>query len=223
MFLPTTTIDSTWQQELSDEFSKDYFLALDQFVEEEYSTTTIYPPKDTIFSAFNLCSYNAVKVVIIGQDPYHGEGEAHGLSFSVNDGIKQPPSLVNIFKALKEDIGIERPDSGSLERWAKQGVLLLNTVLTVQKDKAHSHKNKGWETFTDAVIHHLASKKEHLVFLLWGNPAQKKGAFIDTDKHLVLKSVHPSPLSAYRGFMKCKHFSLANNYLKKQHKQPITW
>jgi uracil-DNA glycosylase len=216
-------IEESWKEVLKDEFEKPYFKILTDFVRKEYQTQTVYPPAKLIFNAFDLCPFDKVKVVIIGQDPYHGPGQAHGLCFSVNDGIDVPPSLVNIYKEIKEDLGIEPPASGNLERWAKQGVLLLNATLTVRARTAGSHQNKGWEEFTDRVIKELSEKRKDVVFMLWGSYAQKKGAIIDTRKHCVLTSVHPSPLSAYRGFLGCKHFSKANEYLKSKGLAEICW
>ena len=216
-------IEQTWKAALQAEFDKDYFIGLTDFVRNEYKTKLIFPPAPLIFNAFEQCPFDKVKVVIIGQDPYHGDGQAHGLCFSVNDGIAFPPSLLNIFKEIERDLGKSTPASGNLTRWAQQGVLLLNATLTVQAHLAGSHQGKGWETFTDAVIHKLASEKEHMVFMLWGSYAQKKGEFIDSNKHLILKSVHPSPLSAYRGFIGNNHFSLTNQYLKKIGKEEIIW
>lgn len=194
-------IEEGWKKALASEFEKDYFVRLTDFVRQEYKQTTVYPPGRLIFNAFNLCPFDKVKVVIIGQDPYHGPGQAHGLCFSVNDGVPFPPSLQNIFKEIHDDLGTPMPASGNLTRWAEQGVLLLNATLTVRAHQAGSHQRKGWEEFTDAAIRVLAEQKEHLVFILWGSYAQKKGAFIDRNKHLVLTSVHPSPLSAYNGFL----------------------
>jgi len=202
-------IEPSWKNALQSEFDKDYFVKLTDFVRNEYKTKLTFPPSALIFNAFDQCPFDKVKVVIIGQDPYHGDGQAHGLCFSVADGVAFPPSLLNIFKEIERDLGIVKPTSGNLIRWAQQGVLLLNATLTVQAHAAGSHQGRGWETFTDAAIHKLASEKEGLVFMLWGSYAQKKGDFIDTNKHLVLKSVHPSPLSAYRGFIGNNHFSLA--------------
>lgn len=216
-------IEKTWKEKLQGEFEQDYFAGLTDFVRQEYTTTTVYPPGKLIFNAFNLCPFDKVKVVIIGQDPYHGPGQAHGLCFSVNDGIAFPPSLVNIFKEIKADIGTDIPSSGNLTRWAEQGVLLLNSTLTVRAHQAASHARHGWETFTDAVIRILAEQKEHLVFILWGAYAQHKGAFIDRDRHLVLSSAHPSPLSAYNGFFGNKHFSRTNEYLIQHGETPIKW
>ena len=216
-------IEDSWQQHLGEEFDKPYFEALDAFVRSEYARTTCYPPGNLIFNAFNLCPFDRVKVVLIGQDPYHEPGQAQGLCFSVNDGVQFPPSLVNIFKEIQSDIGTPIPLSGSLVRWAEQGVLLLNATLTVRAHEAASHQRRGWEEFTDAVIKKLSSEREHLVFILWGSYAQSKERLIDTSRHLVLKSAHPSPLSAYRGFFGNHHFSLTNMYLQKQGMQPITW
>ena len=216
-------IEESWKARLQPEFDKDYFVRLTDFVREEYRTTTVYPPGRLIFNAFNLCPFDRVKVVIIGQDPYHGPGQAHGLCFSVNDGIAFPPSLQNIFKEIKADVGTEPPPSGNLTRWAEQGVLLLNATLTVRAHQAGSHQNKGWEAFTDAAIRLLAEQKEHLVFILWGAYAQRKGAFIDREKHLVLASAHPSPLSAYNGFFGNRHFSRANDYLRAHGEREIVW
>lgn len=216
-------IEETWKEVLLPEFSKDYFIKLTDFVRKEYQEATIFPPGKLIFNAFNLCPFNKVKVVIIGQDPYHGPGQAHGLCFSVNDGVPAPPSLVNIFKEINNDLGKPIPQSGNLTRWAEQGVLLLNATLTVRAHQAGSHQRKGWEEFTDAVIRKLAEEKEGLVFILWGAYAQKKGAFIDRNKHLVLTSVHPSPLSAHNGFFGNHHFSRANEYLVRNGKTAIDW
>lgn len=216
-------IEESWKEALMPEFSKDYFIRLTDFVRKEYHETSVYPPGKLIFNAFNLCPFDKVKVVIIGQDPYHGPGQAHGLCFSVNDGIQPPPSLVNIFKEINNDLGKPIPQSGNLTRWAEQGVLLLNATLTVRAHQAGSHQRRGWEEFTDAVIRKLAEEKSNLVFILWGAYAQKKGAFIDRSKHLVLTSVHPSPLSAHSGFFGNHHFSLANDYLVKNGKTAIDW
>ena len=206
-------IEESWKAHIGSEFDKQYFIDLTQFVREEYMHTTCYPPGKMIFNAFNLCSFDKVKVVIIGQDPYHEPGQAHGLCFSVNDGIQFPPSLVNIFKEIQNDFGTPAPQSGNLTRWAEQGVLLLNATLTVRAHQAGSHQRRGWEEFTDAAIKALANDREHIVFILWGSYAQGKAAYIDPSRHLVLKSAHPSPLSAYRGFFGNKHFSRANDYL----------
>jgi uracil-DNA glycosylase len=217
------TIEPTWKSVLKDEFEKEYFIKLTGFVRDEYSTTTIYPPAGLIFNAFNQCPFSSVKTVIIGQDPYHGPGQAHGLCFSVRDGIDFPPSLVNIFKEIEMDLDIIRPPSGNLERWAKQGVLLLNATLTVRAHLAGSHQKKGWEQFTDAVISLINNEKNNVVFLLWGAYAQKKGETIDRNKHLVLESVHPSPLSASRGFFGNNHFSKCNKYLEDNGIKPVDW
>ena len=216
-------IEQSWKERLSSEFEKAYFSQLITFVKEEYRQRTVYPPGPCIFSAFEHCPFDKVKVVILGQDPYHEPGQAHGLCFSVNDGVQFPPSLVNIFKEIKADIGTDAPTTGNLTRWAEQGVLLLNATLTVRAHQAGSHQNRGWETFTDAAIRALAESKEHLVFILWGSYAQKKGAFIDRNKHLVLTSAHPSPLSAYNGFFGNKHFSRTNDYLKAHGETEINW
>lgn len=216
-------IEPGWKKMLQDEFEKDYFINLAEFIRSEYRTTVVYPPASLIFNAFDLCPFENVKAVIIGQDPYHGPGQAHGLCFSVRDGVEFPPSLVNIFAELRSDLGIEPPASGNLERWARQGVLLLNAILTVRANLAGSHQNKGWERFTDEVIKILNREKEHLVFFLWGAYAQKKGLSIDRSRHLVLESVHPSPLSAGRGFFGNHHFSLCNDYLKRNNIEPVKW
>jgi len=216
-------IESSWKDKLQSEFEKDYFVKLVDFVKNEYATKTVYPPGKLIFNAFNQCPFDKVKVVILGQDPYHEPGQAHGLCFSVNDGVLFPPSLQNIFKEIETDLGIKTPQTGNLLRWAQQGVLLLNATLTVRAHAAGSHQNKGWETFTDAVIHHIAEEKEHVVFILWGSYAQNKGEFINPNKHLVLKSPHPSPLSAHRGFFGNKHFSKTNDYLRQTGQEPIQW
>ena len=216
-------IEESWKQRLASEFDKEYFVKLTEFVRAEYSRTTIYPPARLIFNAFDHCPFDKVKVVIIGQDPYHGPGQAHGLCFSVNDGVPFPPSLVNIFKEIESDLGIPVPSSGNLTRWANQGVLLLNATLTVRAHQAGSHQRQGWEEFTDAAIRALATRREGLVFILWGAYAQKKGAFIDRSRHLVLSSAHPSPLSAWHGFFGNKHFSRANEYLLSQGKEAICW
>ena len=216
-------IEESWKKELHDEWSKDYFVRLTNFVRNEYATKQIFPPGRQIFAAFNATPFNEVKVVILGQDPYHDVGQANGLCFSVNDGIQFPPSLRNIFQDIHNDIGSPIPQSGDLTRWAKQGVLLLNATLTVEAHKAASHQRQGWEQFTDEVISHLSNHRQNLVFILWGSYAISKRSLIDPDKHLILTSVHPSPLSAYRGFFGNKHFSKANNYLVEHGKTPITW
>ncbi|WP_419032201.1 uracil-DNA glycosylase [Dysgonomonas gadei] len=216
-------IEESWKEQLIDEFDKDYFVKLTDFVRNEYRTKQIFPPAKLIFNAFEHTPFDKVKVVILGQDPYHNDGQAHGLSFSVPDGMPAPPSLVNIFKEINRDMGIPVPRSGNLTRWANQGVLLLNATLTVQAHMAGSHQKKGWEAFTDAAIHKLAEGRENIVFILWGAYAQKKAAFIDANKHLVLRSVHPSPLSAHNGFFGNNHFSEANKYLKSKGIEPIEW
>jgi len=216
-------IEKTWKEQLEKEFEKDYFLKLISFIRSEYQNQTIYPEGKLIFNAFDRCPFDKTRVVILGQDPYHEPGQAHGLCFSVKEGISLPPSLQNIFKEIKNDLALEPSKTGNLERWANQGVLLLNATLTVRAHLAGSHQNKGWETFTDAVIHQLAEKRTGLIFILWGSYAQKKGCFIDEKKHLVLRSVHPSPLSAHRGFFGNKHFSQTNDYLISQGLNPIDW
>lgn len=216
-------IEPGWKAQLQQEFSQPYFESLTNFVRQEYKTQAIYPPASKIFAAFDLCTFQNTKVVILGQDPYHGPGQAHGLSFSVNDGVPHPPSLINIFKEIKNDLGKPIPASGNLERWAQQGVLLLNAVLTVRANEAASHQGKGWEKITDAAIDALSKNKQNLVFILWGRPAQEKMRLIDAEKHLVLTSVHPSPLSAPRGFFGNNHFSRANAYLQQNGITPIDW
>ena len=216
-------IEQSWKEVLQREFEQDYFCNLVAFVKQEYASGTVFPPGNEIFAAFDATPFDRVKVVIIGQDPYHGERQANGLCFSVADGIQFPPSLLNIFKEIHDDIGTEIPTSGDLTRWAKQGVLLLNATLTVRAHCAGSHQGKGWEIFTDAVIRHLAENREHLVFMLWGSYAIKKGAFIDRNRHCVLTSPHPSPLSAYRVFFGNHHFSKANAYLQSHSIEPIKW
>lgn len=213
----------SWKTQLSEEFQKPYFEQLIGFVKGEYKTSTVYPPGREIFRAFDECDFANVKVVIIGQDPYHGPGQANGLCFSVHEGVRVPPSLVNIFKEIQADLGKPVPESGELERWAEQGVLLLNATLTVRAGSPGSHQNKGWETFTDAVIKKISDEKQNVVFLLWGAYAQKKGEVIDRAKHLVLMSPHPSPFSAHSGFFGCKHFSKANTYLKSKGLKEIEW
>ncbi len=216
-------IETSWYELLKDEFEKDYFLKLRKFIKNEYKTKHIFPHPKNIFKAFELTPVNDVKVVILGQDPYHGPNQAHGLAFSVQEDIKIPPSLSNIYKELYDDLNIPIKRSGNLESWANQGVLLLNSVLTVESGKANSHKNIGWEKFTESVISLISKKKGILVFLLWGSYAHKKEDFIESNNHLILKSVHPSPLSAYNGFFGCKHFSKANNFLKKNNIKEIVW
>lgn len=216
-------IHSSWLNAIGEEFEKEYFAKLKAFLVEEKKTYQIFPPGPQIFSAFDSTPFDHVKVVILGQDPYHGPGQAHGLCFSVNEGVKHPPSLVNIFKEIENDLAIPTPKSGYLIPWAKQGVLMFNATLTVRAHEAGSHQKKGWEQFTDAIIRKLSDKKEHLVFLLWGNYAISKSNLIDQNKHLVLTAVHPSPLSAHRGFFGCKHFSKTNQYLTQNHIQAIDW
>jgi len=216
-------IEESWKMVLKEEFEKPYFETLKTFLVEEKKQHTVYPSGANIFSAFDNTPFDNVKVVILGQDPYHGAGQAHGLSFSVQDGVPYPPSLQNIFKELKDDLGCNTPKSGNLTAWAKQGVFLLNTVLTVRASEANSHRNQGWENFTDAVIRLLNSQKEHLVFILWGSPAGAKASLIDAKKHLILKAPHPSPLSSYRGFFGSRPFSKSNEYLLHHGKTPIQW
>ena len=216
-------IGNDWDQILENEFKKEYFYNLLKFVQSEYKIKTVYPSKSEVFKAFRYTPYKSLKVVILGQDPYHGEGEAEGLSFSVKRGIKKPPSLNNIFKELHDDLGCNIPENGSLVPWAKQGVLLLNTVLTVIKDQAASHKNIGWETFTDEVIKKINEKEEPVVFILWGSFARSKKKLITNKKHLIIESAHPSPLSAYNGFFGSRPFSKTNNFLIKNNLDPINW
>jgi uracil-DNA glycosylase len=216
-------IEPSWKEKLKNEFEKEYFIRLSEFVRNEYKSATIYPPGSLIFNAFNLCPFDRVKAVILGQDPYHGPGQAHGLCFSVRNGIEFPPSLINIFKEIQSDLGLPRPISGNLERWASQGVLLLNATLTVREHSAGSHQKKGWEEFTDNVISVINNEKRNVVFFLWGAYAQKKGETIDRSKHLVLESVHPSPLSASRGFFGNSHFSKCNHYLREHGIEAVDW
>lgn len=217
-------IDDSWKKHLQSEFEKPYFEEISCFVNEEYATNTCFPKREQIFEAFKLCSFEDLKVVIIGQDPYHGIGQANGLCFSVNDGITIPPSLINIFKEIEKDLNIPYPTNGNLERWAKQGVLLLNATLTVRAHNAGSHQKKGWEQFTDSVISIISEKSENIVFLLWGGFAKKKGSKINTNKHIVLTSGHPSPLSANRGYwFGNKHFSETNKFLKNNKLSEINW
>ena len=217
-------IAESWKEKLSDEFEKSYFNTLVEFIKSEYSTQKVYPPGRLIFNAFEKCSFDNTKIVILGQDPYHGDNQANGLSFSVNDGIVSPPSLRNIFKEINDDLGIKIPQSGNLERWANQGVLLLNSTLTVRAGEAGSHQKQGWEIFTDAVIQCISAQKQDVVFMLWGKYAQDKGAIIDTTKHYILKAKHPSPMAAnYGGWFGTKHFSQANNYLISKDLSPIIW
>ena len=216
-------IDESWRQVLQHEFDKPYFELLTGFVRHAYRTTQCFPPAGQIFRAFDLCPFDKVRVVIIGQDPYHDFNQAHGLCFSVQEGVPVPPSLVNIYKEIQRDLGKPIPTSGNLTHWAEQGVLLLNATLTVEAHRAGSHQGKGWEELTDAAIQALNSKRSNIVFMLWGSYAQRKGQFIDRDRHLVLTTVHPSPLSAYRGFIGCGHFSQANAYLQQHGQAPINW
>ena len=216
-------IEKSWKERLQPEFDKPYFEELVSFVKEEYSRGTVYPAGRNIFRAFDRCPVDKLKVVIIGQDPYHGPGQANGLCFSVGEGVPFPPSLRNILQEVRDDVGAPIPLSGELERWAEQGVLLLNAVLTVRAHEAASHAGHGWEQFTDAVVRAIAERKEGIVYMLWGSYAQKKGSIADPSRNLILKAVHPSPLSAYRGFFGCKHFSAANAYLTSIGKEPIEW
>ena len=216
-------IDESWRQVLQHEFDKPYFELLTNFVRHAYRTTQCIHPAVKIFRAFDLCPFDKVRVVIIGQDPYHDFNQAHGLCFSVQEGVPVPPSLVNIYKEIQRDLGKPIPTSGNLTHWAEQGVLLLNATLTVEAHRAGSHQGKGWEELTDAAIQALNSKRSNIVFMLWGSYAQRKGQFIDRRRHLVLTAVHPSPLSAYRGFIGCGHFSQANAYLKQHGQAPINW
>ena len=216
-------IEDSWGTQLADEFAKEYFLQLIQFVKSEYKSHIVFPPGKQIFNAFDNCPFEKTKVVIIGQDPYHGPAQAHGLCFSVADGIPKPPSLLNIFKELKLDIGKEIPINGNLINWAQQGILMLNATLTVRANEAGSHQNKGWEIFTDAVIKKLSDHKENLVFILWGAYAQKKASYINRKKHFIVESAHPSPLSASRGFFGQNHFSKTNTFLESKGIKPISW
>ena len=217
-------IEQSWKEHLSQEFEKLYFSNLIEFVKTEYSSTKVYPPGKFIFNAFEKCTFDNTKIVILGQDPYHGYNQANGLSFSVNDGVAIPPSLQNIFKEIKEDLTIAIPKTGNLERWAEQGVLLLNSTLTVRAGEAGSHQKKGWETFTDAVIKCISEQRQDVVFMLWGKYAQDKGAVINASKHLILKAKHPSPMAAnYGGWFGTKHFSQANDYLISKGLEPINW
>lgn len=222
---PTTNgLDPQWHNQIGEEFKKDYMLSLREFlVCRKQQGAVIFPPAPQWFAALNTTPFDQIKVVILGQDPYHGPGQAHGLCFSVLPNIKVPPSLANIYKELKSDLGIEQPNHGCLTSWAEQGVLLLNTTMTVEQGQAGAHQGKGWERFTDTIITKINTQRQGVVFMLWGSYAQKKATMIDPERHLVLQSVHPSPLSAYRGFFGCRHFSQANNYLKKQNIEPIDW
>lgn len=216
-------IEDSWEKVLSDVFEQDFFQRLVSFVKDEYQTHQVFPPGKEIFNAFQYCPLDSVKVVILGQDPYHGPSQAHGLSFSVKPGVPFPPSLLNILKEIKSDIGSDMPPNGDLTRWADQGVFLLNATLTVRANQAGSHQNKGWETFTDEVIKAINTHRENVVFMLWGAYAQKKADLIDSKKHLILKAPHPSPLSAHRGFLGCRHFSQANLFFKEKNLESIKW
>lgn len=216
-------IDESWKKVLQEEFEKPYFKELAEFVKSQYSAGKVYPPPKSIFRALDLCQFEKVKVVILGQDPYHGPNQANGLCFAVNDGVPFPPSLLNIFKEMQNDLGIPIPKDGNLENWAKQGILLLNSTLTVLPGRAGSHQKKGWEEFTDAIINALSCKREKLVFILWGRYAQEKGKVIDANNHHIIASAHPSPLSAYAGFFGSKPFSKTNQYLQKVGKEPVNW
>ena len=216
-------IENSWKELIQEEFSKKYFQNLVKFIKQEYSTQKVYPKGSLIFNAFNYCSFDNLKVVILGQDPYHGYNQAHGLSFSVLNDVKKPPSLINIFKEIQNDIGKKIPESGNLEHWAKQGVLMLNSILTVRKGEPGSHREKGWELFTDSIIDIISKKTSKKVFMLWGAYAQKKGKKIDRNKHLVLEAAHPSPLSAHTGFFNMNHFSRCNEYLNLYNIQEINW
>lgn len=216
-------LEASWKQALAEAFKAPSFQEVTTFVKNAYLTKTVYPPPAQIFHAMDACPFDKVRVVILGQDPYHGHGQAHGLSFSVPDGVPPPPSLQNIFKEIRDDLGVPLPTSGNLDRWAHQGVLLLNATLTVDAGHAGSHQGKGWEPFTDAVIQTLSDKREHLVFLLWGRYAQQKASLIDASRHLILQAPHPSPFSAYSGFFGCKHFSKANKYLTEHGLEVIKW
>lgn len=218
-----TVFGNDWDEHLRDEFQKPYYLKLQKFLENEYAVGTVYPKMDELWTAFNLTSFTDVKVVILGQDPYHGPGQAHGLSFSVKPGVKTPPSLRNMFKELAEDIGCAVPQDGTLSGWAEQGVLMLNTVLTVRESAAHSHKKQGWETFTDEVIQRLSARKNPVIFILWGRPAQEKKKLIDLSRHAIVESFHPSPLSASRGFFGSRPYSKVNAILESWNKKPIDW
>ena len=219
----TVKIADSWRQRLQHEFEKPYFQELTQFVKSEYQSQTVYPPGPEIFRAFDCCSFEDLKVVILGQDPYHGQGQANGLCFSVRDGVRMPPSLQNIFKEIHTDLGKPVPSNGSLERWAKQGILLLNATLTVRASSPGSHQQKGWELFTDEVIKIISEEKENVVFILWGAYAQKKGEVINKNKHMIIKSAHPSPFSAHNGFLGSKPFSKTNEYLRSKRLQEIDW
>lgn len=219
--MPKTIFSNDWQEVVGGEFDKPYYLELREFLKEQYDNETIYPPKEEIWSAFEHTPFSAVKVVILGQDPYHGAGQAHGLSFSVKPGVKIPPSLRNMFKELSEDLGCNKPADGTLTKWADQGVMMLNTVLTVRQGEAHSHRGKGWEKFTDEVIRKLSARAEPVIFVLWGRPAQLKKGLIDLERHDVIEAPHPSPLSASRGFFSSRPYSKVNSLLQQRGKPPI--
>lgn len=219
--MPKKIFRNDWQEIVGEEFEKPYYLKLREFLKKEYENETVYPPKEDIWNAFEHTAYRDVKVVILGQDPYHGPNQAHGLSFSVQPGVPHPPSLRNMFKELKEDIGCEKPKDGTLTKWADQGVMMLNTVLTVRGGEANSHRNQGWEIFTDEVIRKLSEREEPVIFVLWGKPAQKKKQLIDLERHSVIESVHPSPLSASRGFFGSKPYSKVNELLQARGEKPI--
>lgn len=219
--MPKTIFSNDWQEVVGGEFDKPYYLELREFLKEQYDNETIYPPKEEIWSAFEHTPFSAVKVVILGQDPYHGAGQAHGLSFSVKPGVKIPPSLRNMFKELSEDLGCNKPADGTLTKWADQGVMMLNTVLTVRQGEAHSHRGKGWEKFTDEVIRKLSARAEPVIFVLWGRPAQLKRGLIDLERHDVIEAPHPSPLSASRGFFSSRPYSKVNSLLQQRGKPPI--
>ena len=215
--------NNDWDEVLAGEFDQEYYKRIRYFLKQEYAEQTVYPPMEYIFNALRLTPYSSVKAVILGQDPYHGPGQANGLCFSVGDGVPFPPSLQNIFKEVADDTGTPPPATGNLDRWAEQGVLLLNAVLTVRAHEAASHAGRGWETFTDAVVRTISERKQGIVYMLWGSYAQKKGAIADPQRNFILKAVHPSPLSVYRGFFGCRHFSRANEYLRSIGKEPIVW
>lgn len=221
--MPNVHIEPSWKNTLKEEFAAPYWDRLTSFVREEYQKVRVYPPPKLVFNAFDLCPFENVKVVILGQDPYHGPGQAHGLCFSVQGGVSRPPSLQNIYKEISDDLGVHVPTTSDLTHWAQQGVLLLNATLTVRAGQAGSHQGKGWERFTDAVIKKVSDQREHVVFLLWGRYAQQKENLIDRTKHLVLKAAHPSPLSARNGFFGCRHFSKTNAYLEEHHGTSIRW
>jgi uracil-DNA glycosylase len=219
----TVQIEPSWKEHLAHEFERDYFMKLADFVRDEYKSTKVYPPPKQVFNAFDLCPFEKVEVVILGQDPYHGPSQANGLAFAVNEGVATPPSLQNIFKEIESDLGKTVDKNADLSRWARQGVLLLNATLTVRAHSPGSHQGRGWEAFTSAAVQALSREREHLVFMLWGRYAKEKGSIVDWSKHLVLEAAHPSPFSAHNGFFGCKHFSKANVYLAEHNKKPIEW